>query len=73
MEATQSLDLFLVHGASRAEATYRVAELCSPPRATAEMGSMPDLGLLPGSTYDLRRDRHGRAWNFLRADHRRRA
>ena len=54
-------------------AKYKVTELFSPPRVTAEMQSLPILGFVPGSTFDLRVDSNGVSWDFLRADDRRRA
>ena len=51
VEATELLDLFLVHGVEPGLARLKVAELFSPPRVTALLGSIPDFSALaPGST-----------------------
>ena len=70
--AMKLLDVFLIHGADPGLARLKVSELFSPPRVTALLGTVPDLSALaPGSTFDLRMDRNGKSWDFLRADHRR--
>ena len=63
----------MVHGVSRGDVAAKVAELYSPPRVTAELGRLPNMSLVGGPTFDLRRDASGVAWDFRRADHRRRA
>ena len=65
--------MMLVHGVSRGDAAAEVAELYSPPRVTAELGRLPLMSLVGGPTFDLRADANGVAWDFRRADHRRRA
>ena len=30
-----------------------------------QLAKLPRLNLLPGQTFDLRKDRNGRSWNFL--------
>ena len=47
-----------------------MAELYSPPRVTAELGRLPNMSLVAGSTFDLRADVHGRAWDFTKAQDR---
>ena len=61
-EANEILELFLTLGAELPVARAKVAELYSPPR---EMAKLPRLHLSPGQTFDLRRDRNGRSWNFF--------
>ncbi len=74
LEATNMLDLFLIHGAEPNLARLNVAELFSPARITAMLGSLPNFAALaPGSTFDLRAEHAGRGWGFLRADHRQEA
>jgi hypothetical protein len=52
-------------------ARLKVTELFSPPRVTEQLRSLPNFAFFePGSTYDLRADKDGRCWDFLRADHR---
>ena len=71
VEATRVLDLFLVHGMDPGIARLKVSELFSPPRVTEQLRILPDFAFFePGSTYDLRADKDGRCWDFLRADHR---
>ena len=72
-EANSIYELLLVHGVSRGDAAAKVAELYSPPRVTAELGRLPHMSLVGGPTFDLRKDANGVAWDFRRADHRRRA
>jgi hypothetical protein len=48
----------------------KVAELYSPPRVTA---ILPRLGLVAGSTFDLRADEAGVTWDFTRPADRKRA
>ena len=71
--ATGIVDLLLTLGVSVGDARYKVAELYSPPRVRAELPQMPNLSLAAGSTFDLRADADGRAWNFLLPKDRRRA
>ena len=52
------------------EARLKVVELYSPPRVTTEMGSLPAVHLSPGGTFDLREDKLGRLWSFLKANDR---
>ena len=66
-EANEIVELFLALGAELQEARAKVAELYSPPRVTAQLAKLPQLHLAPGQTFDLRRDRNGRSWNFLLA------
>ena len=66
-------ELFLTSGAAPCDAKAKVCELFSPPRVTAEMGNIPILNLIAGSTFDLRMDEHGQRWNFLYEGDRRRA
>eukprot|EP00974_Lingulodinium_polyedra_P096957 9396305-Lingulodinium_polyedra.AAC.1 len=66
-------ELFLISGASVGDAKAKVCELFSPPRVTAEATRLPKLGVIAGATFDLREDRYGKKWNFLREDDRRRA
>ena len=72
-EANCIYEMLLVHGVSRGDAVAKVAELYSPPRVTEELGRLPRMSLVGGSTFDLRADANGVAWDFRRADHRRRA
>ena len=72
-EANSVYEMLLVHGVSRGDAAAKVAELYSPPRVTAELGRLPHMSLVGGSTFDLRVDANGQAWDFRKADHRRRA
>ena len=72
-EANCIYELLLVHGVSRGDAAAKVAELYSPPRVTAELGRLPHMSLVGGSTFDLRADANGRAWDFRKAEDRRRA
>jgi hypothetical protein len=48
----------------------KVAELYSPPRVTA---TLPRLGLVAGSTFDLHADESGVVWDFTKARDRKRA
>ena len=72
-EANCIYEMRLVHGVSRGDAAAKVAELYSPPRVTAELGRLPNMSLVGGPTFDLRKDATGVAWDFRKADHRRRA
>ena len=72
-EANCIYEMLLVHGVSRGDAVAKVAELYSPPRVTEELGRLPRMSLAGGPTFDLRADANGVAWDFRRADHRRRA
>ena len=54
-------------------AKLKVSELFSPPRVVSEIAGLPELGLAPGSTFDLRSDSEGNSWDFLRAGDRDRA
>ena len=65
-EATQLYELLLAYGAAPGDARHKVTELYSPPRVTAMVGRLPRLGLLPGSTFDLRVGADGRTWDFRR-------
>ena len=65
-------DMFVMHGASPGEAKAKVCELYSPPRVTAQIDQMPNLNLCGGSTFDLRVDRFGNSWDFLKETDRRR-
>ena len=57
---------------SKGDATMKFTELFSPPRVTAEMGTLPRMALVGGSTFDLRCDANGVAWDFrLKADRQR--
>ena len=70
-EATELLDLLLVHGAEPGLVNTKIAELLGlpPPRVTLATGPLPSFAaLVPRSIFDLRK-----GWNFLRADHRRAA
>jgi len=66
-------ELFMIYGVAPAEAKAKVCELFSPPRVTAEMTRLPIVGLIAGTTFDLREDVDGRSWNFLLESDRRRA
>ena len=44
-----------------------MSELFSPPRIVSEIAGLPELGLVPGSTFDLRSDSEGNSWDFLKA------
>ena len=66
-------ELLLVHGVPVCEAKARVCELFSPPRVTAMARRLPRLGSTAGSTFDLFEDANGVAWDFRRAEDRRRA
>jgi len=71
LEATELLNLFLIHGTEPSIARLKVTDFFSPPRVTEQLGALPDLtALAPGSTFDLRAEKDGRSWDFLRADHR---
>ena len=70
-EATELLDLLLVHGAEPGLVNTKIAELFGlpPPRVTLATGALRSFAApVPGSIFDLRK-----GWNFLRADHRRAA
>ena len=72
-EATELLDLLLVHGAEPGLVNTKIAELFSPPppRVTLATGALPSFAaLVPGSIYDLWADVQGKGWNLIRADHR---
>ena len=70
-EATSIYELLLVAGADPGVAKLKVCELFSVPRVTQQLERLPRLSLLaPGSTFDLREDREGRRWNFLRVEDR---
>ena len=64
-EANEIVELFLTLGAELHEARAKVTELYSPLRVTAQLAKLPQLHLAPGQTFDLRKDRNGRSWNFL--------
>ena len=72
-EANSIYEMLLVHGVSRGDAAAKVAELYSPPRVTAELSCLPNMSLVGGPTFDLRKGANGVAWDFRREDHRRRA
>jgi hypothetical protein len=69
-EATELMELFLVHGVSPEMAKAKVVELYSPPRVTKELGRVRSLYLSAGSTFDLIADASGKVWNFLLAEDR---
>ena len=54
-------------------AKLKVSELFSHPRVVSEIAGLPELGLAPGSTFDLRSDPEGNSWDFLKAGGRDRA
>ena len=61
VDATKTLDLFLVHSMDPGLARLRVSELFSPPRVTEQLWAMPNFASFePGSTFDLRADKNGR-------------
>ena len=64
-EANEIVELFLTHGVELPVARAKVAELYSPPRVTTQLAKLPRFNLLPGQTFELRKDRNGRSWNFL--------
>ena len=74
-EATRLYELFLTLGASPGDARFKVVELYSPPRVTKVLGKLPHLSMemSAGSTFDLRVDKDGRSWDFLKVMDRRRA
>ena len=72
-EATSLYELFLTSGADPGVAKLKVTELYSPPRSASAVGRLPIMTLRAGSTFDLRMDRDGRSWNFLREADRREA
>ena len=72
-EATILLEMLLVAGVSRGDAEAKVVELYSPPRVTRGLGTLPHLSLVGGPTFDLRSDANGIAWDFRKAEDRRRA
>ena len=74
-EATRLYELLLILGASPGDAKFKVAELHSPPRVAKELGKLPRLSieLGAGSTFGLRADKDGPAWDFLKVGDRRRA
>ena len=51
----------------------KISGLFSPPRVTAELGRLPQMSLVGGSTFDLRCDANGVDWGFRREADRRRA
>ena len=66
-------ELLLISGAPVAEAKKKVCELFSPPRVTQQAARYPRMGSIPGLTFDLVEDAHGRSWDFLRESDRREA
>eukprot|EP00969_Alexandrium_andersonii_P212813 9397014-Alexandrium_andersonii.AAC.1 len=70
-EARSVRALFAIHGCELREATLKVVELYSPPRATRELKSRslgrryPLFG--PGATFDLQVNEEGVAYDFLQA------
>jgi hypothetical protein len=72
-DADSLYELLLTMGADPSMARCKVAELFSPPRVTALIGSLPCVALEPGATFDLREGADGRKWNFLDAGDRARA
>ena len=62
-----------MNGASPGCAKAKITELFSPPRITKELQRIPNLRLVAGSTYDLKADKNGKSWNFLKSEDRRRA
>ena len=65
-EANDIYEMLLVRGVSRGDAAAKVAELCSPPRVTAELGRLSVMSLVGGSTFDLWCGANGEAWDFRR-------
>ena len=62
-----------VSGMSTDEVRKTVTELFSPPRVNAELKKTPEDSITAGTSFDLIIDQvSGEAWDFLRADHRRR-
>ena len=51
--------MFLIHGAALAAAQEKVSELFSQPRVTEHLRSMPHVGLVKGSAFDLEADEYG--------------
>ena len=72
-EAARLYDLLLATGVSRGDAKANIIELYSPRRVTAEIGTLPNMSLAGGSTFDLRADENGVSWDFRFLEHRRRA
>ena len=64
-EATSLLNMFLLHGCGVNAAKSKICELYSPPRTRVPASRLPIISLAPGSTFDLRADENGVAWNFL--------
>ena len=68
------LELYACNGVPDAKAEDAVAELFSVPRVTAELkrrrARCPGLGLVPGATFDLQQDEHGRAYDVLKREDR---
>ena len=49
-EANQLFEMLLIAGVSRGDAAMKITELFSPPRVTAELGRLPQMSLVGGST-----------------------
>jgi hypothetical protein len=61
-----------VSGMNESEVRKTVTELFSPPRVNAELTKNSVSGIAAGTSFDLIIDQEsGEAWDFLRADHRR--
>ena len=72
-EAVQIYELMLVSGVSPGDAEAKIIELYSPPRVTALIGTLPNMSLAGGPTFDLRQDENGASWDFRRREDRQRA
>ena len=71
-QASRLYELLLVTGISPDDSWQTVFEVFSPLRVTAAMRTMPGLTLAGGDSFDLQKVEHGRSWDFLKEEDRRR-
>ena len=70
LEATRVYEMFLVSGASELAAMYKIVELYSPPRVTEQLDKIKMRGMEAGSTFDLRPNASGNAYDLTKASDR---
>ena len=69
-EATSIYEVLLAYGVQDVQAKAKVSELYSPPRVTTHIKKFPSMNLVPGTTFDMKVNEQGEAWDFRRHDHR---
>ena len=65
--------MLLVNGVKEPEARAKIWEFYSPPRVTAMAASARHLNVNGDRSFDLRKDKEGKEWDFTLAEHRARA